>query len=173
MCSVLQPAQGKLFEQLYVTFLAILKNLVYTHISCFCAIIIKDLPTFVGMQMYKPPSNTSVVCACLYSGGLPSPIPVYNPAGVNIMNAGYGPIFQTNSTKTGFSFTCYMYNNVGALPTYAPTKAPVTPSPTKKAPMLLPRHLLPKLLLMPCPITLNWLLENVLMAKATSFLRLV
>jgi hypothetical protein len=81
------------------------------------------------MQMYKPPSNTSVVCACLYSGGLPSLIPVYNPAGVNIVNAGYGPIFQTNSTKTGF--TCYTYNNVGALSTYAPTKAPATPSPTK------------------------------------------
>jgi hypothetical protein len=79
--------------------------------------------------MYKDPSNTFVTCACLYSGGLPFPIPVFNPSGVYIVHAGYGPIFQTNSTKTGF--TCYTYNNVGALPTYAPTKAPVIPSPTK------------------------------------------
>jgi hypothetical protein len=97
------------------------------------SVVIQDLPTYVGMQIYKAPSSSSVVCSCLYSGGLPSPIPNYNPQqNQNVVNSGYGPITQINATNP--YFTTYSYRNVGALPTYAPTnaptKAPVLPSPT-------------------------------------------
>lgn len=78
------------------------------------------------------------VCSCLFSGGLPNPLPAYDPAVIDSQtHPGNGPIVLT----TGVSgIICYTYDVSTSVPstdmsmsTSAPSKAPKSAKGTKSA----------------------------------------
>lgn len=87
---------------------------------------IKNVANYVGFEYVESLAQQSVVVYCLFSGGLPSPLPTYIPeANSTQIKLESGPIGSHDSSSPYAG--CYALNAA----TGAPTKAPAqTSSPT-------------------------------------------
>jgi hypothetical protein len=85
----------------------------------------KNAAGYVGFEYSTVISSPQPLFVyCLFSGGLPSPLPTYNPPATNATNPGSGPIamLYPKSPSPFVDERCYAFNAA----TGAPTKPHVT-----------------------------------------------